>query len=271
MTLPEPSRVFLFRGAEILLRAEGPSSSPGCALPDSGLLEGLRLSGRRDYPAGGLACVAARLAPDMPDAELSALGLAPLPFRTALAELPGDEAARAAKGLGLLNWLESARHCGACGAELSDDGKEGYRNGARSCGVCGKVFYPRVSPAVIVLVHRGDKVLLAHNAAFPADRFGLVAGFVEPGESIEQTARRELAEEAAIEVRELRYVESQPWPFPDSLMLAMEAEWAAGEGRPDGVEITELRWCGPSELPSIPPPGSVARRLIDGWLSRSLN
>jgi NAD+ diphosphatase len=150
---------------------------------------------------------------------------------------------------------------------MVDDPKEGYETGARRCPACSRIYYPKVSPAVIVLVRRAGKILLAHNAAFPAGRFGLIAGFVEAGESIEETVRRELREEAQIEVGDLRYVASQPWPFPDSLMLAFEAEWASGEGRPDGVEITELRWCGPDELPSIPPPGSVARRLIDRWLA----
>jgi NAD+ diphosphatase len=279
-------RLFVFRGGDLLLpHARGGADrgadgrvpadrDPGATLA---LLDGLPVAARRDYPSGGLSCTAIRLAPAAPvPAAGGAPGLAgsapppegfdAMPFRSALAELPAEEASRAAKGLALLNWHEIARHCGACGTALEDDAKEGWTNGARRCPACGRVFYPRVSPAVIILVRRDDRILLAHNAAFPKDRFGLIAGFVEPGESIEETARRELREETSLEVSSLRYVSSQPWPFPDSLMLAFEAEWAAGEATPDGVELTELRWCGRDDLPSIPPPGSVARRLIDRWL-----
>lgn len=291
-------RLFVFRGGDLLL-PQGCRGADGRILVERGaeatmgLLESLPLAARRDYPSGGLACSAVRIAPPAaaagnagsaggpgagpgaPGATGPGAGVAPLPppagfdaipFRSALAELPSEEASRAAKGLSLLNWHDVARYCGACGAALEDDAKEGWTNGARRCSGCGRVFYPRVSPAVIILVRRDDRILLAHNAAFPKDRFGLIAGFVEPGESIEETARRELREETSLGITSLRYVSSQPWPFPDSLMLAFEAEWASGEATPDGVEITELRWCGRDDLPAIPPPGSVARRLIDRWL-----
>jgi NAD+ diphosphatase len=94
-------------------------------------------------------------------------------------------------------------------------------------------------------------------------------GFVDPGETLEEAAVREAREEAGIEIGNLRYAKSQPWPFPDSLMVAFTADWESGEARPDGTEITELRWCLPSELPEIPPKGSVARFLIDGFAAGS--
>jgi NAD+ diphosphatase len=255
------ARVFIFRGGDIFLPAEQ-GDGKGPSFPDSGLLAA---AARRDYALGGMSCVAYRFPADAAAGDPAFAGGRLVPFRAALAELPASDAAAAAKGLALLNWLDVAQRCGACGAELAD--KPQPDGGlARGCGACGRLFFPRISPAVIVLVRRGGRILLAHNAAFPEGRFGLIAGFVEAGESLEETCRRELREEAEVEVKNLRYVASQPWPFPDSLMLAFEADWAAGEGRPDGVEITELRWCGPEELPSIPPAGSVARRLIDGWL-----
>ena len=275
-------RLFVFRGGDLLL-PQGCRGADGRISVERGveatlaLLGGQPLEARRDYPSGGLSCSAIRIVAAPPPAGGAGAGaggapLAPpagfdaIPFRGALAELPAEEASRAAKGLALLNWHDVARYCGACGAALEDDAKEGWTNGARRCSGCGRVFYPRVSPAVIILVRRDDRILLAHNAAFPEGRFGLIAGFVEPGESIEETARRELREETSLGISSLRYVSSQPWPFPDSLMLAFEAEWASGEATPDGVEITELRWCGRDDLPAIPPPGSVARRLIDRWL-----
>jgi NAD+ diphosphatase len=261
---------YVFRGGDLVLPGDpaAPGGAGGAHFPAASLA-GLRPVARRLYPSGGRVCEALRLSPDAPLPELpgTAGGAGPraLPFRAALGELSPEESGRAAKALALLNWLAVSAHCGACGAPLEDDKAEGFVSGARRCTACGRIFYPRISPAVIVLVSRGGKILLAHNASFPEGRFGLIAGFVETGEALEAAARRELMEETGIEVGELRYRGSQPWPFPDSLMVAFETEWRSGEARPDGVELTELRWCGPDELPSIPPPGSVARRLIDGF------
>lgn len=252
-------RCYIFKGGDLLLAPE-----PG-KLPPLPALEACNEVSLREYSAGGMDCVALRFPSHADTAHPAFSGGRFVPFRAALAELPEIHATAAAKGLALLNWLDVSRRCGACGGELSDD-IQADGGHARKCGACGRLFFPRISPAVIILVRRGGKVLLAHNASFPDGRFGLIAGFVEAGECLEETCRRELREEASIEVSNLRYVTSQPWPFPDSLMLAFEADWASGEGEPDGIEITELRWCGPDELPSIPPPGSVARKLIDSWL-----
>ncbi len=265
MTTPVATSLFVFRGLDILLP---PPLSPGLApcLPS-----GQDYLGDHSYPCRDRACRALRL-PPLPTGAEAILPPAfedwrALPFRQALSELEEDEAARAAKGLALLNWREVSKFCGSCGTALVEDPAEGYAVGARRCPACSRIYYPRISPAVIVLVEREGKILLAHNASFPAGRFGLIAGFVEAGEGLEETCRRELREEASIEVEDLRYVSSQPWPFPDSLMLAFRARWKAGEPRPDGVEITELRWGSPDDLPAIPPPGSVARRLIDAYLA----
>ncbi len=140
---------------------------------------------------------------------------------------------------------------------------------AAVCGSCGRIHFPRISPAIILLIRKGERALLAHNARFRPGFFGLIAGFVEAGETLEEAAVREAREEAGIEIGNLRYMKSQPWPFPDSLMVAFSAEWVSGEARPDGVEIGELRWCLPSELPEIPPKGSVARYLIEEFAAPS--
>jgi NAD+ diphosphatase len=187
-------------------------------------------------------------------------------FREAIGEYDGVELEVAIRGIALLRWLEVARFCGACGSPLRDKAEGDMDAGGRECSVCGRVHFPRISPAIIVLVRKGPRALLAHNARFPSGRFGLIAGFVEAGETLEEAVVREVKEEAGVEIRDLRYIKSQPWPFPDSLMLAFTAEWASGESRPDGVEITELRWCLPSELPGIPPQGSVARFLLDAFV-----
>jgi NAD+ diphosphatase len=170
------------------------------------------------------------------------------------------------RGVALLRALEASRFCGFCGGRMRDNGPEGLDGSGRVCASCGKLHFPRISPAVIVLIRKGPRALVAHNAHFPQGRFGLIAGFVEAGESLEEAAKREACEETGLEIRDLRYVMSQSWPFPDSLMMAFTAEWASGEARPDGKEIEELRWCLPSELPDIPPKGSVARVLLDKFV-----
>jgi NAD+ diphosphatase len=119
-----------------------------------------------------------------------------------------------------------------------------------------------------VLVRRGDQALLARAARFTSGFYSTLAGFVEPGESLEETLVREVREEVGIEVREVRYFGSQPWPFPHSLMVGFFAEYAGGEIRVDGVEIVDARWFDRHALPPVPPRPSIARRLIDVWLNR---
>ncbi len=172
-------------------------------------------------------------------------------------------------------WASVSRYCGACGGPLVD--ANGYRevkepldnhaHGARFCPRCKRLFFPRMSPAVIVLVRKGDMILLGHNVRFPGNRHSLLAGFVEIGETIEEAAMREIREEAGIEIRNLRYLKSQPWPFPDSLMLGFTAEWASGEARPDGAEIDHLGWYKADNLPEMPMKGSIARSIIDSFIA----
>jgi len=126
--------------------------------------------------------------------------------------------------------------------------------------------YPRIAPAVIVLVRRGAEALLARGARFPLPFFSTLAGFVEIGETLEQTVAREIREEVGIEVADIRYFGSQPWPFPHSLMVGFHAEWAGGELRLQETEIVEAQWFRADALPPIPPRLSIARRLIDAWL-----
>ncbi len=248
-------RHFLFAGQDILVGREPALEGP----PDSVASASL---GRRDFEQDGQRYVAWML--DDPGAEAAlSPGLRRITLRDALAEFPADQMKPALRGIALLRWLETARFCGACGSPLADKDDAGEDSGGRFCASCGRVHFPRISPAVIVLIRKGPHALLAHNARFRGGFFGLIAGFVEAGETLEEAAVREAREEAGIEIHRLRYAKSQPWPFPDSLMVAFHAEWASGEARPDGVEIAELRWCLPDELPNIPPKGSVARYLLD--------
>jgi NAD+ diphosphatase len=167
----------------------------------------------------------------------------------------------------LVDWARTSKFCGRCGTATQPS--TGER--AMKCPACGLTAYPRVAPAVIVLVHRREhdrkQVLLARNGAFMGRMFSVLAGFVEPGETLEATVHREIGEEVGVRLREPRYVASQPWPFPHSLMVGFTAEWAGGEIQVDGDEIVEAAWYETDQLPEIPPKVSIARRLIDGWLA----
>jgi NAD+ diphosphatase len=135
------------------------------------------------------------------------------------------------------------------------------------CPVCGRQEFPRISPAVIVLVTNDrDEALLAHNANFSGGIYSLIAGFVEAGETLESTIIREIREEVNIEVDRIQYAASQPWPFPNSLMLGFTARYAGGTLKPDGKEILDARWFSRDALPNLPGNGSVAKFIIDRWL-----
>ncbi|MFM2151821.1 MAG: hypothetical protein RL199_256 [Pseudomonadota bacterium] len=171
--------------------------------------------------------------------------------------------AMAGRAAQLVHFERTHRFCGSCGAATVRVETEH----ARRCEGCGLVAYPRVSPAVIVLVERADEVLLAHGARHTGRTFSALAGFVEPGETLEEAAVREVREEVGIDIADLRYVASQPWPFPHSLMVAFRATWVGGDLRADGTEILEAGWFSRDALPDVPPPPTIARRLIDGWLA----
>lgn len=190
-----------------------------------------------------------------------------IPLRQFVGTVPQRTASFVLKAKAFSHWAYQTRYCSFCGTSLVQGlTKEDER--ARYCPSCQRVFFPRISPAIIVLVRKGDTMLLAHNAKVPTGRHGLVAGFVEPGETLEETVHREVMEEAGIEIYPPRYIRSQPWPFPDSLMFAFEADYKSGDIRPDGVEIDHLGWFTPEDMPEIPPQGSVARSLIERFIAR---
>jgi NAD+ diphosphatase len=135
------------------------------------------------------------------------------------------------------------------------------------CPACGLLAYPRLAPAMITLVTRGDRALLARGVQWNVPMYSCVAGFVEPGESLEGAVVREVREEVGIDVTNVRYQGSQPWPFPHSLMLGFRAEHADGEIVCDATEIADAGWYGRDELPMIPPGISIARKLIDAWIA----
>jgi NAD+ diphosphatase len=166
----------------------------------------------------------------------------------------------AARALQIVEWDRTHRFCGACGKPTEPHPSER----ARVCAACGLEHYPRIAPAVIVAVSKDDQILLGRGPQFPPGIYSVLAGFVEPGESLEQAVHREVLEETGIEVEDVRYFGSQPWPFPHSLMLGFKARHRAGEIRVDGVELTDARWFHRDEMPMLFP-GNLS---ISQWLIR---
>ena len=188
--------------------------------------------------------------------------------------LDADELALAMHAVGLANWHSSHTHCARCGAKTVSD----LGGSVRVCVEDATQHHPRTDPAVIVLVRdKDDRILLGHQPIWPDKRFSTFAGFVETGESFEECVSRELFEEAGVYASEIKYLTSQPWPFPASIMIAFEAiTHRPEEARPDGTEITEVRWFSRDEMKAavaaedilLPPTISVARRMIEAWYTR---
>lgn len=164
----------------------------------------------------------------------------------------------------LQNWVGNNRFCGRCGNRTTVLPHEL----AVKCSHCGHIAYPRISPAIIVAVTKGDKILLARSNRFPPGRYSVIAGFLEPGETLEECVKREVMEEVGLEVDTIQYVGNQPWPFPDSQMIGFTARHVRGDIAIDNVEIVAADWFSADNLPDIPPTDSIARQLIDGFVQR---
>lgn len=164
----------------------------------------------------------------------------------------------------LVRWRNSHQYCGKCGQPTDDLTEER----AKKCVPCDLIYYPRLSPAVIVAVIKDEQILLARSGRFPVNFYSVLAGFVEPGETLEECVVREVYEEVGIRVKHVRYFGSQPWPFPDSLMLGFTAEYESGDIRIDGTEIADANWYTADALPNIPPGLSIARHLIDWYVDK---
>lgn len=164
----------------------------------------------------------------------------------------------------VVDFHQSHRFCGACGSATEPHASDR----ARQCPGCGLISYPRLSPSIIVLVTRGDEALLGRQAQWPSGMYSTLAGFVEPGESIEQTVHREVFEEVAIRVDNLRYLGSQSWPFPNSLMLGFHADYAGGEIVCQPDEIEDAQWFRRDALPHFPGVNAISRWLIDAWVEQ---
>ncbi len=163
----------------------------------------------------------------------------------------------------IILWDKSTQFCGYCGQATTPSNTERAKN----CLSCNEAFYPHIAPVILVRIHRKDQLLLARSPHFSKGVYSVVAGFVEPGESAEQTVVREVIEEVGIDIKNIQYFGSQSWPFPSNLMLAFTAEYAGGEITIDNFEIEDAKWFSRDQLPEIPKKLSLSRQLIDAFIS----
>ena len=174
--------------------------------------------------------------------------------------LPYDTYLKAGKCAEILYWDSNTKFCGVCGGPMRL-----HTNISKRCTCCGKEVWPQLATAVICLVRRGDEALLVHARNFKSDFYGLVAGFVETGETLEEAVEREVLEETGIRIRNIRYFASQPWPYPCGLMVGFYADYVEGEIHLQHSELSRGGWFKADALPNIPEKLSIARRLIDHW------
>lgn len=251
---------FVFRGDELLVSTEDLSLPDACALANLGVADDVF------HPLGALDgryCRTTWLDRKQDACE----GYVFRKLRSLFGMLSDELVAVAGRAFQIAEWARTHRFCGVCGSTTV------HVKGERcvKCPACGMVAYPRISPAMMVLIKKGDAILLARHAASPTQFFTALAGFLEAGESVEDAVHREVFEEVGLRVSEVRYFGSQSWPFPHSLMIAFTAEYVSGDITVDEAEIAEARWFGPNDnLPKIPHGISIAGHLVNAHLpSRS--
>lgn len=191
-------------------------------------------------------------------------GIKFMDLRSLMFFLDEDTFSIAAKGLLLLNWEKNNKFCGKCGFKMVR--KESHTERALICPKCGFTTWPRTSPAIIVAVTKGDKLLLGHNKGFDEGMYSVIAGFVEMGENFEKCVKREVFEETGIKIKNIKYFGNQPWPFPNSMMIGFTAEYLEGEIKVDGEEITHADWFTKNEIPKYKVSKSIGSSLIEWFI-----
>ncbi|NKB71898.1 MAG: NAD(+) diphosphatase [Candidatus Latescibacteria bacterium] len=256
---PEPPHegdlVFAFQGDQLLvLEQDGSAQVPTRAQLPAALAQSEHYLGA----SSGHPCYAIELVPesDLPaDTRLSGL-------RELFGAIDEDLFWVAGTGVQIIAWHQTHQFCGRCGEPTQHHPQDR----ARQCPQCKLTAFPRLSPAIIVRIEREGSILLARNHRFPKGRYSVLAGFVEPGENLEQAVAREVREEVGLVVDDIRYFASQPWPFPNSLMLGFTARYASGDIVLEEAELADAQWFTPDTLPELPPSISIARELIDDYL-----
>jgi NAD+ diphosphatase len=249
---------FVFQASKLLVFENDAQLS----VPHAAAIAQLQLDPIRQHYLGQLLdqpCYCAELADHAPMPEGASL----LGLREVFGRVSDDHFALAGRAIQILNWDKSHQFCGACATPT----KLKQNERARECPNCGLVSYPRLAPAVMALVRRDRQLLLGRSPHFPAGMYSALAGFVDPGESLEQTITREVQEEVGLRVTNVRYFASQPWPFPHSLMIAFTCDYLDGEITPDPTEIEDAQWFDLHALPRLPSKISISRRLIDAVIA----
>lgn len=247
---------FAFSNGEILQRTDKDGIFQPLDLDDQALIERLHSKIHFMGKHRDIACFAVEV--DRTD-EFEFAGL-----RSLFGKTDNMMLALAGRAQQICEWFRTHQYCGKCGQPTVEHDSDR----AMVCEACGISSYPRLSPSIIVLVHRGREVLLARNHRFPDGMYSTLAGFVEPGESIEETLIREVEEEVGVLVKNLEYLGSQPWPFPNSLMLGFHAEYDSGDIALQEEEIADAKWFSIDDLPAIPGKIAISRWLIDDFLSK---
>lgn len=254
-----PALWFAFQGAQILILRD----DTGARLPLAHDPRDIGMTPKRSLYLGTLGeqhCYACEL----DEGSAAPAGLQWSGLRALFGAIDDSQFAIAGRAFQIVDWDRSHQFCGRCGTPTQVKNNER----ARECPSCKQVHYPRIAPAIMALVRRGRELLLARSPHFAPGMYSALAGFVEPGETLEQTLAREVREEVGIEVTNVRYFASQPWPFPHSLMIAFNADYAGGEIVPAPDEIEAADWFTLDRLPpQLPGKISISRRLIDAALS----
>lgn len=259
-TPPRDTYWFAFRGYRLLVRVQEDQAR----VPELSSLQEVDLGVVRSQYLGtldGRPCYSAELPEDAePPPGMTFQGL-----RSLYGLLDEDFFWVAGRAVQIVDWDRTHQYCSACGSLTESQRRERVK----VCPNCGYTSYPRLAPAIIVAVTRGDKLLLARSRRHPPGLYSVLAGFVEPGETLEECLMREVKEEVGLEVKNIRYFGSQPWPFPHSLMIAFTCEHAGGGIVLDDEEMEEAAWFGADELPRVPPPISISRQLIEWFRERA--
>ncbi len=254
-----PAWWFVFRESKLLVYQE-PSPVRPPYLVDLGELGLTALSEQYLGRLDNRPCYAAEVAEGtIPPPDMTFEGL-----RQVYGRLDEDLFWIATRAVQIVDWDRTHRFCGRCGVPLNTKATER----AKECPQCGLLHFPRLAPAIIVLVERGNELLLARSRHFMPGMYSVLAGFVEPGESLEEAVVREVREEVGIEIKDIKYFGSQPWPFPHSLMIGFTASYAGGEISLDDDEIENAGWFAVDNLPRIPGKISIARKLIDWFIEK---
>ncbi|MBR6287653.1 MAG: NAD(+) diphosphatase [Bacteroidaceae bacterium] len=229
-------------------------------IPDETVINALSLKAAEEIEvkmSDGEICSAIRLDTEITENDNFAM----IPLRQSYFHIPNGMYHKAGKAYELLYWSRNHRYCGVCGGEMAFS-----TDISKKCVCCGNEIWPSLAIAIIVLIRKGDEILLVHAHNFRGNFYGLIAGFVETGESLEQCVMREVKEETGLSIKNVQYFKSQPWPYPCGLMAGFFADYESGELKLQEEELASGGWFTRNNMPEIPPKLSMARMLIDKWL-----